>query len=129
MPYARIVAESPERARIVARQLEARGYTVEVVAPGAPADSSADLEITVTADSALPFVADEVFAAPGSILGLMEYEPGEKPAPEYYVLDHQPPSASNSIREALAQTRQAFVEAWQSVVAPLKGPLARFRTL
>jgi len=127
MPHARIVAESPERARLVARQLEARGYTVELVAPGAPAGTPVDLEITVTADSSLPFV-DEVFAAPGSILGLGDYEPEDKPAPEYYILDDQPGSAGSAIREGLAQTRQAFAEGWRNIAGPLGARVAAYRS-
>lgn len=127
MPHARIIAESPERARIVARQLEARGYSVEIVAPGTHTESPADLEITVTADSALPF-AEEVFAAPGSILGLSEYEPENRPAPEYYVLDDQPPSAGTTIREALGETRRAFSEGWQTIAGPLAIRWAAYRS-
>jgi hypothetical protein len=128
MPHARIVAESLERARLVARQLQTRGYTVEIVSPGAPPESPADLEITVTADSALPFT-DEVYAAPGSILGLTEYEPENKPAPEYYLVDEQPPSAGTSVREALAETRKAFADGWQNIAGPLSRRFARYRTV
>jgi hypothetical protein len=127
MPHARIVAESLERARLVARQLEARGYTVELVAPGAPTGTPADLEITVTADSSLPF-ADEVYAAPGSILGLGDYEPEDKPAPEYYILDDQPASAGSALREGLAQARQAFTGTWQSISGTLASRVAAYRS-
>ena len=127
MPHARIVAESPERARLVAKQLALRGYSVDIVDPGIQFDAPADLEITVTADSPLPFFAEEVYAAPGSILGLVEYEPDEKPAPEYRVFDQPSSSVAGSMRIAWIQTLQAFADAWRSVTVPIRTRWAAYR--
>ncbi len=47
MPLARVIASSPEEAIPVVERLRAQGYEIEVIAPGEPAETPAELEITV----------------------------------------------------------------------------------
>lgn len=50
MPLARIVASNPASARYTARTLHEAGYEVEIVPPGSPANSTAELVFDVDAD-------------------------------------------------------------------------------
>ncbi len=49
MPVARIITRTPQDAELIAGQLRARGYAVEIAAPGVPQRGSASLEINLDA--------------------------------------------------------------------------------
>ncbi|HZQ90229.1 MAG TPA: hypothetical protein VFA60_00375 [Terriglobales bacterium] len=122
MPVARIIADHPNDAESVSEYLANRGYTVEVVPPGAMGSMDAELELRVercAVDAAMARVAaqaDDVarFAAPGVFGGALPYVSGQERTSEHGAPAEDPaepaPAESRDPRMQTAPTPLRFPE-------------------
>lgn len=121
MPLARIVTRSPEKAISLADYLAQKGYIVQMVAPGEPAQSFADFEITFdtcASEQALERAGElasgldaEIVVAPGAVPEAASQQvPVESPAPTTREIEVSGPAwfdkRSQAVRETLGKWRR-----------------------
>lgn len=125
MALARIVTSTPEQVAALAEYLQSRGYTVELVAPGAVSTSPADLEMDLEGCTAKEAMSRAVAAAEaGQALHRRAVAYDITGRPVEFAEEEEPAAEGGN---ALAQAWNGLASAWREIRDNLRLSIGHLR--